>query len=126
MKAVPSGATTFARPGVESHDVEVAFDEHCAFALADGVARLPEAQGGPLHVDRGLRRIDVLRRRLARRRLVRGGRKGATAERDDLTVRVDDRKHQAVAEAIVVAACVRARHEETKALADRRRESPAA
>src|ERR1019366_1650180 len=50
-------------------------------------------------------------------------RERAPAERHDAPLRVGDGKHQAVAEAVVVAGAARARDQETDALADRRRDA---
>jgi len=105
--------------GVQAHDVEVALDHDRALLLPDGVPRLvqPEERA-PLRVDGALGGVDVLGGRL------RGGGgalfgdvlQRAPAEGDDATLRVDDREHEAVAEAVVVALAARPRHEEADRL----------
>lgn len=84
--------------------VEIAFAEDRDAFAPELDARLVQAEEQiALLVERALRAVHVLRRRIARDLVTCGQLERAAAERDDLSVHVGDGEHQAVAEAIVVA-----------------------
>ena len=120
MSAVPSGATVAGEARRHHRDhVDIALDRDHGRALVRGGAR-----GGAvverraLVEERRLGRVQVFRRRVLIER--------AAAERDDAAAEIGDRKHHAIAEAIVGHRNVVARDQQAPPRSCPRRETPLA
>ena len=95
VSAVPSGATVAGKARADhGDDVDIAFDHHQLGAVMGGLPRGREVvEIVALVKQRGFRRVQVFRRHVFFQR--------AAAERDHPAAQIGDRKHHAVAKAVI-------------------------